>query len=142
MATVRWDRNMGRLETRLAAMEHRLEEEAGELLDEMADMGVNLMKQYIGERGTEESGKSGRIETGHMLESVDRTEVRHNKGRGYVKYGWGLNEESSEPYFEYQENGFRHWLSGKDIPPMHAFLDSYIQVRETFKERVRQLMRG
>jgi hypothetical protein len=141
MATFRFDNNLGRLETRLARLGHDLEEESEYILDQMADLGVELMRAHIETRGTEASGKRGRIETGEMLEDVGRTPVRRNRSRGSVRFGWGLKGEKAEDYFWYQENGFRHWLSGKDVPPMHAFLDAYIRVREEFKGRVQRMMR-
>lgn len=67
----------------------------------------------------------GRIETGHMLRSV--TDV-HTRFTG--AWGWALNGGVAEPYFTYQNYGFRHNVTGKQIPGMNALLGSFLKARE------------
>ena len=67
----------------------------------------------------------GRIETGHMLRSV--TDV-HTRFTG--AWGWALNGGVAEPYFTYQNYGFRHNITGKQIPGMNALLGSFLKARE------------
>lgn len=114
-------------------------DQAAQIMEEVTDEGADLMRQYIRTRGTEKSGKEGRIETGTMLDEVESAVHRNPKSvRG--EFGWGVAGGLHEKYFDYQENGFRHWRSGENVPPMHAMLDAFIKMRIKFFARMRSEM--
>lgn len=109
----------------------RIPEQILESLEEPAEdiarEGANLMREYIRTRGTEKSGKAGRVESGDMLRFVRHRVDRDGKNKLRVRWGWLATRRA---YFRYQENGFVHYQSGETIPPMHALLDSYMQQRD------------
>ena len=98
-----------------------------EQAEDIARQGANDMREFIRTRGTEKSGKTGRIESGDMLKYVRHRVDRDGRNRLRIRWGWLATRRK---YFRFQENGFRHYQSGEIIPPMHALLDSYMQNRD------------
>src|SRR3546814_2061953 len=94
-------------------------DQAAQIMEEVTDEGADLMRQYIRTRGTEKSGKEGRIETGTMLDEVESA-VRRNPQSVRGEFGWGVAGGQHEKYFDDQENGFRHWRSGQNRSEEHT----------------------
>lgn len=102
-----------------------IQEKAAEIVAESVKDGAERMTEYI-----------DRIDTGLMHDSVSYTLPKTSYF--YGRFGWGLNGKPYEKYFRYQEQGFQH-VSGKKIPPMHAMYQAFIEVREEFYRKVRDL---
>lgn len=132
MARITWDSDLQRLETRLRAMEKGLEADSVRIVDKAINRGADLMRQYIQTRGTGFEDRPGRVDEGYMLGDVAASEVIKDRKGVRGKFGWGVTGSPAQDYYVYQENGFRHWRSGKDVPPMHALLDAFIKTREEF----------
>lgn len=111
---------------------------------ELAREGAELMRTFIATRGTEKSGKEGRVETGLMLRRVRGRVRRTARGRIRIEWGW-LSDRRK--YFRYQEQGFTHnsgvtnYESRADVEPMHALLDSYIILTERTKDALSRRFR-
>lgn len=139
MARVQWRGDLRQLRMRIENLPQEKLDQAQKIMEEVTDEGADLMRQYISTRGTEKSGKQGRIETGAMYEATQSAVHRNPKSvRG--EFGWGVAGGPHEKYFDYQENGFRHWRSGENVPPMHAMLDAFIKMRIKFFARMRSEM--
>lgn len=135
-----WRADLRRLRYRIENLVPDTLDQAEEIMDETVQEGAAMMRRYIETRGTERSGKTGRIETGSMRDNVEHNTQRFAKSvRG--EFGWGVAGGRHEDYYEYQEHGFR-WMGRDDIhvPPMHALLDATIQMREKFFARMRREM--
>lgn len=81
-------------------------------------------------------GKVGRVDTGHMLDSVDVKPMKKSGKNRYVgRVGWVLDQEA---YFGYQEygTGDKSGEGRKNISPMHAFTGARLQLFETLKARL------
>jgi len=143
MARVSWRGDLRKLRMRIENLPQEKLDQAARIMEEVTDEGADLMRQYIATRGIASDGnggiKEGRIESGKMLKNVESAVHRNPKSvRG--EFGWGVAGGPHEKYFDYQENGFRHWLSGKNVPPMHAMLDAFIKMRVKFFARMRSEM--
>lgn len=139
MARISWRGDLRQLRMRIENLPQEKLDQAAQIMEEVTDEGADLMRQYIRTRGTEKSGKEGRIETGTMLDEVESA-VRRNPKSVRGEFGWGVAGGRHEKYFDYQENGFRHWRSGENVPPMHAMLDAFIKMRIKFFARMRSEM--
>lgn len=82
--------------------------------------GVNAMREMIMTRGV--PPKSARYDTGLMFESVDSRILESSPEHVAGEFGWTVEQEK---YFVYQEKGFRHYVSGKQIPAMNALRDAF-----------------
>lgn len=141
MARISWRGDLRALRMRIENIPEDYLDQAEEIMEDVTKEGADLMRQYIRTRGTDKSGKEGRIESGAMLEEVESEVVRNPRSvRG--EFGWGVDGGTYEKYFGYQESGFRHWVSGINVPPMHAQLDAFIKMREKFFQRMRTEMRA
>lgn len=129
-----WNRDMDRLENFVVGTPRRLADEAEEIVQETITEGADAMRTYIETSGL--GDKTGRIETGYMLGDVTQSEVTNNGTRIEGSWGWGVTHADVKDYYLYQEQGFTHARSGKDIPPMHALLRSYIDQRDKFYSRI------
>lgn len=139
MARVAWRGDLRALRMRIENLPEEALDTAEEIMEDVTKEGADLMRQYIKTRGTEGSGKEGRIESGTMLDQVDSQVFRNPRSvRG--EFGWGLNGKDAKDYYHYQEDGFRHWISGKNVPAMHAQLDAFMKMREKFFQRMRNEM--
>lgn len=94
-------------------------DEAEEILADVLQVGANLMEEFIRTRGL--SGKSGRIDTGRMLESVGWSMTSASGVLLSGEFGW---TEDQELYFLFQEEGTSR------ISPMLALFDAGAAVRE------------
>lgn len=84
------------------------------LQENMKD-GEEITQTFIATRGTEKSGKQGRIDTGDMLDAVSSEAKLQNQDEAIGRFGW-LKEKPF--YAEYQEAGTRY------IAPMYALSDA------------------
>lgn len=125
--------------TRAAFYIKEIEREAAQAVDETAKQGAQVMRGFIETRGTGYRGHQGRVETGEMLAAVGSVTEKTAEGvRG--RFGWGIRQPA-EDYYRWQEQGFTIASSGHDVPPMHALLDAFIQVREDFVRRLLRIVR-
>lgn len=134
MAYIRFNEDLNNMTTHLRAMQSNMRQEAAQIVKETIEDGANLMRQNIETKD--------RIDQGYMLGDVAASEVQSDAQGVRGQFGWGVTGGPVQPYYLYQENGFRHWRSGKDVPPMHALLESFITVREQFFAKVVRMVRG
>lgn len=133
---ITWNRELDQLRTYIKAAGPGLQDEAEKIVAESINEGAALMRDFIQTRGTGWEGRRGRVDEGYMLGDVAASEVQRDRSGVRGQYGWGVTGAKPQDYYRYQEQGFRHWRSGKDVAPMHALLDSFIQTREKFKSKV------
>ena len=141
MARVSWRGDIRKMAMRIENLPDEMLDMAEEVMEDTVEDGADLMRHYIKTRGTGYKDRPGRTESYDMLEAVE-TNVKRNRRSIVGKFGWGVAGGRDDDYFSYQENGFRHWRSGKDVVPMHALLDAFIQNREQFFARMRSEMRS
>ena len=84
------------------------------LRENMKD-GEEITQTFIATRGTEKSGKQGRVDTGAMLDAVDSETQLKSKDEAIGKFGWLKKKPSYAPY---QEDGTKY------IAPMYALSDA------------------
>lgn len=96
-----------------------------ETLEQAAEDGAELMKYFIETRGTEKSGKRGRIEDRDMLNAVTSEVTSRGPGKNQANFGW---LKTREDYFALQEGGFEH-SPGVTVEGMYALTDA---AEETF----------
>lgn len=103
----------------LGMIEDTAYDEAWQMMQKAVQIGEENMKRLIRERGTQFSARAqseginrgpGRIRTGRMYEAVSsRIEIGTKKV--FASFGW---IKDFEPYFSYQETGFRNlWYAMK-----------------------------
>jgi hypothetical protein len=123
-------------------------------MGDLVKTAAELMQQMIRTRGTGRSwsgdfgslahghpgrtaSSPGRVASGHMVDSVAwRAEMEGGKLVG--EFGWLTNRD---PYFLFQEEGFRHNVTGEKIAGMMALEDAGIQGREEFLRRLSQALK-
>lgn len=108
------------------------------LADAFAEEGLKMgiqMQQYINTRPSEKSGKTGRVETGDMRDSVSVEEHR-GKTRTRVNVGYIIKPRW---YMVYQEKGFEHHISNEWIKGTFAMADSYRNMRVRLNRKIRKL---
>ena len=128
MAAIRWNHDLDRLVTHLQNIPEELEQAASDITQESVDEGAHIMYEKV-----------SRIDTGAMKESVGSGPVEKS---GSTISGWfGWSDEKVQPYFVYQEQGFKNVWSGEDVPPMHALLESFIEERESWFARLKALVK-
>lgn len=86
----------------------------GSLRDAMKD-GEEITQTFIATRGTQKSGKQGRVDTGKMLDSVDSDTKLVSKDEAEGRFGW---IKKAPFYAPFQEEGT------KTIPAMYALSDA------------------
>lgn len=142
MARVVWrNGDLNDMMSRVSIIPERMLDAAADVIGEAINMGADDMRVYIESRGTGYDGHTGRVDEGYMLGDVAASEVEKTPQKASGAYGWGVTGGPVHPYYVYQENGFRHWRSGADVPPMHALLDSFISAREKFYSRILGLVK-
>jgi hypothetical protein len=77
--------------------------------------GEEITQTFIATRGTEKSGKQGRVDTGAMLDAVDSDVKLQSKDEAIGRFGW-LKKKPT--YAQYQEEGTKY------IAPMYALSDA------------------
>lgn len=115
-------------------------------MEQLVSDAADLMRRLIMTRGTGKvwsrpgpSGRTGsfpgRVDSGDMYSAVAHA-VSGDGRRG--EFGWLDNQE---PYFLYQEDGFRHWISGEHIPAMFALQDAGAAAQQVFLQRVMEAVK-
>lgn len=110
--------------------EARVDAAIEKALREALEEAVQTVEIFIATRGTDKSGKSGRVNKGIMIKSVF-SEMSESGGTFYGGVGW----KDHQLYFSYQEEGFEH-LGGDMVPAMNAFMDTYPMFREDLIRRL------
>lgn len=142
MARVIWRNNdLNDMSTKLRAIPAEFLDAASDVISDVTDEGAVQMRSYIESRGTGYDGHTGRVDEGYMLGDVAASEVANTGRSASGEYGWGVTGGPVQPYYRYQEDGFRHARSGKNVPPMHALLDSFVEMREKFISRIARLVK-
>lgn len=116
----------------------RIEDGSYDAMKQAMDDGRDTMKHLISTRGTEKSGKAGRIETGEMLNAVESSTTISEAGRITGRFGWLRNREN---YFGFQEGGFEH-VNGVSVPGMYAMVDSAELAFQEYRNQMDQVMRN
>lgn len=101
-----------------------VKEDVKEGMENVAEQGADNVRKMIETRGTEKSGKAGRIDSGALLRSVDYRVTKDTDEHFEVEYGYIIDNES-EDYNLFQEYGFTHRY-GSFVPGMYAIRDSAI----------------
>lgn len=115
----------------------RVESGLGDALQESMDLGAEYMRYNILTRGTEKSGKTGRVETRQMLDDVDSAVTTSAAGRQTGRFGWIRNRED---YYALQEGGFEH-VGGSTVEGMYALVDAAEAALEEFRKLKEQAIR-
>jgi hypothetical protein len=130
MANVQWNKDFFDLKTHAAKMPSELRGVAVQIVNQSVKEGASIMYDNI-----------DRIDTEQMKSQVSYEDAKGSRWRVSGKFGWGLQGTIFDPYYIFQEQGFRHYLSGKNVPPMHALLRAFMVERERFYERVRKAVK-
>lgn len=125
---------MRTLQIRLASVPNQARAAAYAIVDDELNNAVAAVRQRIETSGR--GDKAGRIESGEMLRRVSRTAVQNEKFSVSGDFGWVNNPER---YFQYQEDGFRHYQTGEFIEGMHAVFDAFLTARENVYRRVSEI---
>lgn len=131
------NRELDRLRRVLDDVPSKALDKAEQAIKTGVDEGATLMRLYIATRGTDYShsrGRLGRIESGLMFNAVD-SQTQRSSDAVIGRFGW-LNEKRD--YFAWQEQGFQHWQSGKDVEPMFALMDAIVKAREVVERELNQ----
>ena len=123
--------DLNQLATKLSARGKDAERIAEEILDTVVEQAAWDMRNLIETRGTGYNGHTGRVEQGYMLADVGENQGEIEKSGHTLtgRFGWGVNGGPVEPYYLYQEQGFKNSWTGRDVPPMHALLDAFVKAR-------------
>lgn len=92
-------------------------------LREAMEAGENVTKHNIENRGTDKSGKRGRIDTGKMRDSVESEAKLVSKDEAIGKFGW---IDKKPFYVEFQEPGTER------IPAMWALSDAAEEILQDY----------
>lgn len=109
-----------------------LNREARNALKDAAQSGEQITKNHIETRGTEKSGKRGRVETGKMRDSVESRVTKDTRREAEAAFGW-LDEQQA--YFLFQELGTR------SISPMYALTDAGEEVWTHLQRDIDRIVR-
>lgn len=137
------NRDLSSMITELSGIPEEVAKEAQKLVSEAMNIGAETQRQIIETSGTPKSGKSGRIETGLMLNSVQSAGADRAGNVIEGKFGW----RDPEDYFIYQEQGFTinsrgsNYTSRADVPAMHALLQGFVKAREHVRAGLLRLLR-
>lgn len=118
-------------------MQH-LTEIIHETAEEAAEKGGNITKHHIETRGTDKSGKRGRIETGEMRDNVSSKVTDKQPDSATATFGW---IDGTPGYEWFQELGFVH-RGGAEVEGMYALTDAREEVVDDLKEDLRSRIRG
>lgn len=122
-----------------------IEDGSAKALEQAVEDGKNTMKEMISQRGTgrvwsrpgptgRDRSAPGRVDTGHMRDSVDSYFNVTSKGNAVGRFGW---IKSREDYFGLQEGGFEH-PSGITVEGMYAMVDAGELAWSEFQRRVEE----
>lgn len=117
-----------------------VEQGNADLIQEMVQDGEATMKHLISTRGTANSGKAGRIDTGRMLNAVTHSfNPKTAGGNVSGRFGW---LQDKQDYFGFQEGGFHNVRAGVDVEGMYALVDAYELVSRELQEKIRRNLHG
>ena len=126
--------DLDKLATHLRGIPEKVADAAEQLVTEGINIGADTQRDII--------ISMGRIDKGHMLGTVYAQGATRNGNTIEGVFGWPTNPaQGYEDYFVYQEQGFTHYLSGKDIAPMHALLQGFVKAREHVRQGLRRLLK-
>lgn len=116
-----------RLRARIEAIPGIAEDRLEELVEEAVIEGAHVQGTLIATTGTGWENRSGRVDTGAMLEAVKSSKPKRSGSTVSAEFGW---LEDPQDYYVYQEQGFRHYRTGNDVKGMHALLDGFTAAKE------------
>lgn len=88
-------------------------------------------------RGTEKSGKRGRVESGDMRDAVTSQIISEDSEEIVGMFGW-----VNAPYYtKFQELGFTHYRSGDAVEGMYALADAETEAIRNLKDEVERIAR-
>lgn len=131
-----------RLAQEISVHERVVIEEAEHVLDRGLEDAAEWMRMVIMSSGTGWVGvgpravPDGRIDYGYMHDSVSTTGITRVGNTLVGKFGW---LRATEDYFKFQDEGFRHWKSGRQIEGMHALAQASAFAKETIEYELRKL---
>lgn len=100
--------------------------------------GKETVELFVATRGTEKSGKQGRIDTGAMIDSVNGEVTKDTPTEVEGRFGFIDNPPD---WTKYQEDGFVHVGSGMPVEGMHALSDAadiiFRQVQQDIEKGMR-----
>lgn len=122
-----WSANFELVEKRLQQIPDKLLPCIQQKVAEALAVGKTSMETTVNTSGTDYSlsqGRSGRVDTGEMLSEINsQTSRSGNTVNGFL--GW---LEGTPMWARYQELGFTHYLTGKDVEGMHAIANASEEV--------------
>lgn len=127
---------------RLRVSERLLSTEVPRLVEKATQTGETEMRRIVETSGTGWVGKgpratpAGRIDYGDMIDGISAESMAT-----IGKWGWAVQGNVPQMYYFYQENGFRNALTGRNVPPMHALLGSFIKAREEITRDLDRLVK-
>lgn len=126
-----------RLRGAFQVWEKRLQAEVRAVVKEVAWLGAEQMLDIVqsNPRPTSKYPDLGRYEHGPYQESID-VDVSGNANWGRAVFG---HIDNMEPYFKYQERGFRHHNSGKWIPGTQAFATSWELAKDLLVSELKRI---
>lgn len=101
----------------------KLTAESFQSLEDAMEAGENITKHHIETRGTEGTGKRGRVDTGEMRDRVTSDAVKQGSDVMIGRFGW---IEKKPFYAEFQEDGTKY------IEPMYALSDAAEEVLQDY----------
>lgn len=122
---------------------NRIESENRASMSDAIQDGSQSMKEHIATRPTAwmaaNRGKTGRIETGKMLDAVGSKVTSNTSQKWTGAFGW-VNE--TEGYFLRQEDGGRNSFTGGEIEAMNAMRDAADQTWDQLVADIEGNVRG
>lgn len=79
-----------------------------------------------------------RFETGQMVNAVKSRMLESSNTKASGVFGW---LDTQEKYFLYQDKGFRHWITGENIPAMNALRDAYTHAISVVEKRLKEVFK-
>lgn len=106
-------------------------DKAEDAIEEALEVGQTAMREAISTRGTGRTWQAprggragsypGRVDTGDMLDDVDGKMLPRTGNTVSGQLGW---DDASPFYYQLQEAGFTHSITGDDIEGMMALHDA------------------
>lgn len=112
--------------------------ELAHAVENAVEAGENVTKHHIETRGTEGTGKRGRVETGRMRDSVGSRMDEQSASGLQGRFGW-LDEQPE--YARFQEPGFTH-TSGITVEGMFALSDAAEEVVQDLRDDIDKIVRN
>ena len=132
-----WSRNFINIETRFKVMPDRLLDCIEGKMREALEFGKESMVDTVETSGTGYQGRRGRVVTGEMRDEIAHQQSR-SKDRITGFLGW---LEGTPLHARFQELGFTHALSGKDVEGMKALANAREEVWQEFREGCEDCLR-